>query len=60
MNEKIFFRWIFLTILNYNEKGSIYTSISPLSLDLTGNNELALINLEVMNTYSKNITFNIK
>ena len=47
-------------ILNYNEKGSIYTSISPLSLDLTGNNELALINLEVMNTYSKNITFNIK
>lgn len=47
-------------ILNYNEKGSIFTSVSPLSVDLTGTNELALINLEVMNTYGRNITFNIK
>ncbi|MGM9878327.1 MAG: hypothetical protein ACI33S_06750 [Bacilli bacterium] len=47
-------------ILNYNEKGSIFTSVSPLSVDLTGTNELALINLEVMNTYGRNITFNMK
>lgn len=47
-------------VLDHNEKGSILASISPLSVDLTGSNELALINLEVMNTYSREITFNVK
>lgn len=47
-------------ILDQNEKGSILASVSPLSIDLTGSNELALVNLEVINTYSRTVTFNLK
>lgn len=47
-------------ILDQNEKGSILASVSPLSVDLTGSNELALVTLEVINTYSRTVTFNLK
>lgn len=46
--------------LDQNEKGSILVSASPLSVDLTGSNELALVTLEVINTYIRDITFNLK
>lgn len=46
--------------LDQSEKGSVLASVSPTSIDLTGSNELALVTLEVINTYSRNITFNLK
>lgn len=46
--------------LDQSEKGSILASVSPLSIDLTGSNESAMVTLEVINTYSRDITFNLK
>lgn len=46
--------------VDQNEIGSVLANINPTNIDLTGDISSALVNLEIINTYKRDINFTLK